>query len=175
MPKAASRDLQERVLALLREGLSVRGVEARLRAEGTPLGKSAIAELDKRRRAEGRPSPPAEGEPWDPIGGDPAELDVGQLGRVAAKLTERLEHALATDDFRALSQLTPLRLQVSATLARVRLPPKVDPEADPANVAAREELRSRVEQLAAELERTPEARAAVRAHLDRLDAEGAPP
>jgi len=54
--------------------------------------------------------------------------------------------------------------------------PRTEGRADPANVAARNELRARIDRLAAEIETGAATRAAVRAHLDRIDARaGAPP
>lgn len=182
--------VRARALELLRDGLSVRGVEDRLRMEGMRFGKSSIAELAK--AAAKAPPKAAAVEPSAvpsetpaassaaavepsaaPPAFDPGMRDVAQLEATAELFSARIQRAIKEADLRVLAGLVPLRLQISQTLARVRPPPKLDPEADPSNLAAREELLARVERLAAEAEATEATRAAIRAHLAALEAAGA--
>lgn len=81
-----------------------------------------------------------------------AELDVGQLERLAAAMTVELEARLRARDWRGLQALVKTRLELSTTLARIRPPPVPDPDADPANLAAVDELRARIERLVCDAE-----------------------
>lgn len=201
MPRAKTPAVRERALELIRGGMSVRGAEERLAAEGHKVSKSTVASLAREARKSPRPSPttsapsastraqetasPAEqhGSTAPPaekaaepqldaalLASFEGDVDVRQLERVAARLSARMEKAIQDGDLTVLKSLMPLRLQLAQTIARVRPPPEADPEADPANIAAREQLRARIGLLVAEAESADATREAIREHLARLDA-----
>lgn len=180
---ATTPAMRARALELLRQGLSARAVAARMTAEGTPIGKSTINDIEARRRAGRAPAgdtPDAAAlaspgfPPLDvPLEGDLVELDLARLAQLSAAVDQRIEAALAGQEWRGLPTLTRLRLDLGAAISRLRPPPKLDPDQDPTNVAARVELRERVERQLVELERQEVTRTAMRGHLDALDAAAA--
>lgn len=166
----------------MRGGASVRAIEERLRAEGIPVSKSTVGRIamaaqkgpvkpttTPAKRTE--PSPPPLEEPLsdEVVATFEGQTSLQQLTRIASRYSARIDRAIETGELQVLQRMTPLLLQVNQMIARVRPPEIPDPASDPSNLAARDQVRARIALLVAEAENTEAARAALRAHLDRLD------
>jgi hypothetical protein len=197
MPAPKAQQTREEVLALARQGHSVRAIETMLKGRGMTIGKSAIAELVKLYRAGAvaeaarapeppKGPPPASAGPTAAADGagappsvevlDPAEvanLDLAELVRIAGLFTRVLEIATNAGDVRVVAGLLASRITIAREIARLRPPVLPDPAKDPANLAARDELRARLGRAVEAARQSDAALEQLRAHLQRAEEEAA--
>lgn len=107
------------------------------------------------------PAPPRSSFPEEPASPEEVPAYLQRLGKIETTLAARVDQAILDDDFAVLVKAVPLLDTVVTSIARNRPPPKPDPMTDPDNVSARDELRERLQSIAEELVKTPEARARV--------------
>jgi hypothetical protein len=98
-----------------------------------------------------------------------ADLDLGQLAKLAELFDERLRAAVKTGDVRLAGWLLGARRTVSQEISRLRPPVLPDPAKDPANVIARDELRARLVAAVASYHQSAAGRAQLRAHLELVE------
>lgn len=185
---------RKRALELLSQGLSERDVMAVLEREGIHVSKGSVNNW--RRAAAGNPaskaprtapSPAAPTKPAKPTKGDRRDkgtaipedwdgvdllhLPVVLLEATAKKLTAKIIETLTAKqcDYTLLGKLVQTQQIVDKELILARPAEKPDPETDPLNLSARDELRERLTALREEAEVTPPAIEAIRAHLAELE------
>lgn len=94
------------------------------------------------------------------------DLDLAELRGLSALFQDKLTAALAVGDVRLAKGLLEGRILVAREVARLRPPTPPDPARDPANVAAREDLRARLERLREASRASPPAVEQARAWLE---------
>jgi hypothetical protein len=94
------------------------------------------------------------------------DMDLHQLAAIAALLDTASRSAVREKDARLAGQLWDLREKVSRAIARLRPPVLPDPAKDPANTAARDEIRARLMKLVHSARKSDAGLALLRAHLE---------
>lgn len=157
-PAAVSRAIEH-----WRSGLSLDGIVDKLKIEGLPLPRTTVQDAVRAAREQ---EAAQKGVSVDVPDIDFNQTSVERLEALAAALDTKIKHAVETKDFATLKGFTPVYLEVCRTIPRVRPPDKVDPAADPNNIAARDALIVRMRKLGKELFETEHGRAAVQAHFE---------
>lgn len=192
MPPPKAEGVREQVLALVKEGHSVRAIETILAGRGVKIGKTAIADIAKQfhagtlkpKRSKPAAAPPPRAPVTAPEAGaeeapaplDPAavaDLDIEDLCALAKLLRIRLRKAVKAGAVKLVPVLLTSKLIVSREIAKLRPPASPDPAKDPANQEAREALRARLEQLVASAHQSGAGLEQLRAHLARAEEEAA--
>lgn len=198
MPAAKPPHVRLRAVELART-LGGRGAAAALAKEGVHVSKSVIDGWMREALASAQPSPstasagpPADAArpsglcaiPLEPNptadggrddlpeglrGIDPAALDFAKLETLERDVVTFRETAHGDGAVRTYSALARLEIEILSWKAKLRPPPVVPPDEDPANLQAKAQLRDRLERLRADTEASAAGRAQIRAHLDALD------
>jgi hypothetical protein len=111
---------------------------------------------------------PDDESPLDPA--EVADLDLEQLVALARLFDATLRSALAEKDTRVAGWVLGARRVLSQEIAKLRPPVIPDPDKDPANLAARDELRTRLERVTDAYQGSPAGLAQLRAHVARAEA-----
>lgn len=162
-------EVRRKVIELGRAGHSSRQIEAIMERDGTPVDHATAAALVTAARVEAmRSSAPPRGA-VEATEVDPdaiPDLDLRGLYEMSTLFQTKIQSALDVGDALLAGKLLDGRITVAREVARLRPPVPPDPTKDPANVAARDELRARLERLRAASVASEPAREQVRAYLE---------
>ena len=152
---------RERAIDLGRTG-GIDSVVERLRREGYTVGRSTVARWIAAWRkvsARGAVANPAplKADPLPPhlAKVDVAALDTAELEQLEGEVRTFREKARKRGDERMHSQLVRLTVELKSAIAKLRPPPVLDPQTDPANVEAGRIVVARLDAMIAEAERDP--------------------
>lgn len=161
------------------------GVPEPKASTGKPAGKAPAPKApapvaSSRTSPATSPAPPSTSRPGRPPddetpldAAEVADLDLAQLVGLARLFDTNLRAAVTEKDTKLAAWLLGARKTVSQEIARLRPPVLPDPDKDPANLLARDELRARLERAVEAYEGSSAGLSQLRAHVARAEAAAA--